>query len=130
MNENQRDDLDDINMERLNRDLRHALDFESLDNMQGAANFDQRLMDRSKGLTREQIAKMRVTVLGYDNMAEYRERGACVICLNDFKVKDKTKELICTHAFHERCIDNWLTRARECPLCKRNAIAEDSLVNE
>lgn len=63
-------------------------------------------------------------------MAEYRERGSCVICLNDFKIKDKAKELICTHAFHERCIDNWLTRARECPLCKRNAIAEDSLVNE
>jgi len=123
------DDLDDINMERLNRDLRHALDFESFDQARGV-NLDQRLIDRAKGLTREQISKMQVTVLNYDNIQEYREIATCAICLNDFKIKDKTKKLICAHAFHDKCIDNWLTRARECPLCKRNAIAEDSLANE
>ena len=41
------DDLDDINMERLNRDLRHALDFESLDQGRGV-NLDQRLIERAK----------------------------------------------------------------------------------
>ena len=109
------DDLDDINMERLNRDLRHALDFESLDQGRGV-NLDQRLIERAKGLTREQISKMQVTVLNYDNMKEYREIETCAICLNDFKIKEKTKKLICAHAFHEKCIDNWLMRARECPL--------------
>ena len=117
-------------MERLNRDLRHALDFESIDEARGGANLDQKLIDRANGLTREQINKMQVTVIDYNNMQEYRERGACAICLNDFKMKDKTKKVICEHAFHEKCIDSWLVKARDCPLCKRNVIGDDNLAKE
>jgi len=73
---------------------------------------------------------MPVIIVNYENVAEYRERGHCTICLNDFALKDKTKALMCSHAFHDMCIDNWLTRARECPNCKRNAVPEESLANE
>lgn len=54
---------------------------------------------------------------------------SCAVCLNNFSGRDKIKELIiCKHCFHERCIDSWLRRAIECPLCKRSAIADELLL--
>ena len=33
------------------------------------------------------------------------------------------KELACGHCYHALCLDEWLRRARLCPLCKRRAVA-------
>ena len=97
----------------------------------GINEIDRRLlMEHQRGLTREEIKKIKVTVIGIDNINTFRDIGSCAICLNEFKNKEKTKVLICSHAFHDKCIETWLYRARDCPLCKRNALPEDSLVNE
>ena len=50
---------------------------------------------------------------------------SCSICLEDFEVGDKVKLLRCEHAFHQKCVDKWLTsRNRVCPLCKCDPFAE------
>ena len=48
----------------------------------------------------------------------------CVICMENFKEKDKLRVLQCQHTYHKKCIDTWLLRssAPSCPLCKRNAL--------
>jgi len=31
--------------------------------------------------------------------------------------------LVYRHTFHEKCIQSWLSRSNECPLCKENVVA-------
>jgi len=44
----------------------------------------------------------------------------CPICLHEMKPGDLVRELgSCGHNFHRCCIDLWLLRHADCPLCKR-----------
>jgi hypothetical protein len=45
----------------------------------------------------------------------------CVICMEEFKDSDQVAELKCDerHYFHQKCLEDWLQRKSECPLCKR-----------
>ncbi|PQQ11689.1 RING-H2 finger protein ATL39-like [Prunus yedoensis var. nudiflora] len=42
----------------------------------------------------------------------------CSICLGEFKDWEKCRQLECEHAFHEECIDQWLRKKIQCPLCR------------
>lgn len=45
----------------------------------------------------------------------------CPICINSFKKGDSVRSLCsCGHSFHRSCIDLWLLRRADCPLCKRS----------
>lgn len=44
----------------------------------------------------------------------------CAICMDDYKDEDEIAELACDkrHYFHSKCLEDWLKRKLECPLCK------------
>ncbi|KAG0514605.1 hypothetical protein BDA96_10G207100 [Sorghum bicolor] len=43
----------------------------------------------------------------------------CSICLAEMKPMETVKQLpVCTHLFHEGCIDLWLWSHRTCPVCR------------
>jgi len=45
----------------------------------------------------------------------------CSICLQSLEPREEIRELCsCRHTFHRGCIDLWLLRCSECPLCKRS----------
>lgn len=45
----------------------------------------------------------------------------CPICINTIEKGDNIRRLpICGHEFHRSCIDLWLLRRADCPLCKRS----------
>jgi len=73
-----------------------------------------------KGLTPAQIQCLPTAVQeeGSELGEEPRE---CPICINELQPGDSIRRLPgCEHAFHRSCIDLWLLRRADCPLCKRD----------
>jgi len=74
------------------------------------------------GLSPAQIKKLpeaRASELGLEEMPE------CSICLNEIEPCDSVRQLSncggeCSHTFHRACIDLWLLRQKNCPLCKQS----------
>ncbi|KAI8806035.1 hypothetical protein BJ742DRAFT_818177, partial [Cladochytrium replicatum] len=45
--------------------------------------------------------------------------ATCAICIEPFVEGEELRELPCTHLFHIKCVDTWLTsRSALCPLCR------------
>lgn len=55
------------------------------------------------------------------------ERETCAICCCDFESGETLSRLPgCSHLFHDSCIEQWLERASNCPICRgdlRDAVA-------
>jgi len=72
------------------------------------------------GLTPEQIKKLPESTADALDLSEGSE---CSICLNDLEHDDAVRKLgNCGHTFHRSCIDLWLLRRADCPLCKGNVL--------
>ncbi|KAI3496136.1 hypothetical protein L1887_38489 [Cichorium endivia] len=60
----------------------------------------------------------------------------CSICLECFKEGDSCRALpVCDHVFHVHCVDLWLTKVPNCPVCRTPVRLEldrpsDSIVND
>lgn len=52
-----------------------------------------------------------------------QEERKCMVCMEPFVAGDALRALPCLHRYHQRCIDEWLTRSPECPICKRDITA-------
>lgn len=49
------------------------------------------------------------------------EKGACSICLRDFKAGDTlTRGQACGHTFHKECLAMWLPKSSTCPYCRHD----------
>lgn len=55
---------------------------------------------------------------GISYYGPYKE-GDCAICLEGFKDGEFVRKLPdCGHLFHVNCVDNWLVRVLNCPICR------------
>jgi hypothetical protein len=45
---------------------------------------------------------------------------SCMICLGEFQIADEVRRLPCRHIFHASCVNEWLRRCTDCPICKAN----------
>ena len=43
---------------------------------------------------------------------------SCIVCMCEIEENEECKKLECGHIFHSACIDNWLKRTLECPMCR------------
>lgn len=51
---------------------------------------------------------------------EVYENDSCTICIADFEENDGIRMLPCTHIYHIPCIDDWLKRKKNCPMCRKS----------
>jgi len=50
----------------------------------------------------------------------------CPICLTSICCGDSVRQLTgCKHVFHRACVDLWLLRSSECPMCKQRVVVND-----
>ncbi len=81
----------------------------------------QDMMTSRRGMSNEAIAQ--VPTEAVDRAAIDANEDAqcqCMVCLMDFEDGEEVRRLPCGHRFHRGCVDEWLTRSVECPICKTN----------
>jgi len=72
------------------------------------------------GLTPDQIKALPEALA---STVELCEEPDCPICLNCLEPNDVVRQLgTCSHTFHRSCIDLWLLRRADCPLCKQSVL--------
>jgi hypothetical protein len=88
-----------------------------------------------RGLTTSQIARLHQykwpllrhgadsAVAGTEAPSSDNTQAQCPICLEDFARGDSLRMLPCHHIAHPTCIDPWLARSIQCPLCKSDVLA-------
>lgn len=70
------------------------------------------------GLTPSQITSLPGLSVAGKGLADVEEE--CPVCLCALRQGDSVRQLVgCGHTFHRSCIDLWLIRRADCPLCKR-----------
>lgn len=47
-------------------------------------------------------------------------QNTCMVCLCEFADRESCRKLPCKHMFHQSCVDEWLKRCTDCPICKSN----------
>lgn len=66
------------------------------------------------GASYDKIEQLPISVIKPTDVSE----EACSICLETPVVDDVVRRLPCMHVFHLQCIDEWLERQANCPICK------------
>lgn len=61
---------------------------------------------------------------------EVEETLQCSVCLEDFEMGTKAKQMPCKHKFHENCILPWLELHSSCPVCRYQLPWEESKADD
>jgi hypothetical protein len=89
-----------------------------------AGGYEERLMEvqemlsRRRGLSHETID--RVPKFTWEEGRGGNTQTQCMVCLSNFAAGEEVRQLPCSHVFHANCIDEWLRRCTDCPICKAN----------
>lgn len=84
-------------------------------------NQEQMTQLEQKGLSKEDVESL--SIVKYDaeknkNLSE--DMKSCPICLDEFEDGVEVRFLWCLHRFHRKCIDQWLEKHTNCPICKKD----------
>lgn len=66
------------------------------------------------GLTNYTVVK--ATVITPEQLIEHT---VCPICLDAYNSKDKVLILKCSHLFHKKCLQKWIEKSINCPICRK-----------
>ncbi|KAJ1556651.1 E3 ubiquitin-protein ligase rnf38, partial [Nowakowskiella sp. JEL0078] len=83
--------------------------------------------DSAKSLRRNSILMTTIKRASVSSLSDvqFSSGFSCAICVSDYEVGEVLRKLICSHVFHQSCIDLWFTGNVEkgtlghktCPLC-------------
>lgn len=78
-------------------------------------------ISRQKALMKHYLIKAMPSVIFNKKLFDEEAFMECAICMETFEGSDYVTPLYCDarHFFHSDCIENWLSKKNECPLCKK-----------
>ena len=71
--------------------------------------------------TKKKIAsftRKRDTKRGFKIIKRLKEDNDCPICLGQIKLNQRGTSTSCEHRFHSACLNEWLSRNDNCPVCR------------
>jgi hypothetical protein len=75
---------------------------------------------RFEGLSSKRLSEL--VVVQFKDMKESTYKLAdCPICFKPYEEDDQVRVLDCEHFYHQECVDAWLAKKNECPICKKKA---------
>ncbi|XP_063161824.1 E3 ubiquitin-protein ligase RNF6 [Candoia aspera] len=78
--------------------------------------------DNLRGLTKDQIDNLSTRNYGNAHSEDDEISKMCSVCINEYVVGNKLRQLPCTHEFHFHCIDRWLSENSTCPICRQPVV--------
>ncbi|CAM0901552.1 unnamed protein product [Alopecurus aequalis] len=64
------------------------------------------------------VERLPATTITKDTVAAWQET-TCPICIHEIQAGERSRTLpACRHVFHLACIDTWLLRKSQCPMCR------------
>ncbi|XP_070605929.1 E3 ubiquitin-protein ligase RNF6 isoform X2 [Erythrolamprus reginae] len=75
-----------------------------------------------RGLTKDQIDNLSTRIYENPHSDDDEISKTCSVCINDYAVGNKLRQLPCMHEFHFHCIDRWLSENSTCPICRQPVV--------